>query len=98
METAGTLNVAAMMAINCQEQDCTYEDFDFGGGSAPCGYAPMVNIVFEKGDCSACAESGTCDYKDCPYNSNPPYNAGTLSVDPSVATVSASPSQPTTTT
>ena len=87
LETVGTLDVGAAMALECQEVDCIYEDMDFGGGSAPCGYAPMKNIIFDKGDCSACAESGTCDASMCVYTSNPGYNAGTLSVDASVSTV-----------
>ena len=82
----GTLNVGAIMAAQCTDVDCDYEDMDFGGGSAPCGYAPMKNIIFEKGDCSACAETGTCAASDCPYTRNPGYNAGKLAVDASVGT------------
>lgn len=87
LKTVATLNIGSIMGSFCTEVDCTYEDFDFGGGSAPCGYAPMVNIIFDKGDCSACASTGTCAASDCVYTRNPSYNAGTLSVNPSVSTV-----------
>ena len=49
----------------------------------------MVNIIFEKGDCSACKTNttdGACDPGDCVYDSNPSYNKGKLAVDASVAT------------
>ena len=80
-----TLSMSSVFSA-CNEVDCIYEDFDFGGGSSPCGYATMVNVIFDKGDCSACASSGNCSSSDCVYTFNPPYNTGTLSVDPSVAT------------
>jgi len=83
---AGTIAVGEVMKAQCEEQDCFYENFDFGGGSAPCGYAPMEHIIFNTGDCSACASSGTCSYADCVYNRNPSYNRGTLEVDPDVGT------------
>lgn len=94
LEEVATIAVGALMESKCTEVDCDYEDFDFGGGSAPCGYAPMVNIIFEKGDCAGCTERYDsdgeriyCDASDCPYTSNPSYNGGTLQVDPSVGTV-----------
>ena len=90
-----TVQVSALMATHCTDVDCDYEDMDFGGGSAPCGYAPMVNIIFDKGNCDACtsryeADGVTrkyCDPKDCVYTSSPGYNAGGLAVDAAVGTV-----------
>ena len=81
-----TIAVGAIMESQCTDVDCDYEDMDFGGGSALCKYAPMKNIIFEKGDCSACAKTGDCAASDCPYTSNPGYNAGGLAVDASVGT------------
>ena len=86
---SGTIEVASKLFERCAAQSCFYENYDFGGGSAPCGYAPMVNIIFEKGDCSACETNttdGACDPGDCVYDSNPSYNKGKLAVDASVAT------------
>ena len=46
----------------------------------------MVNIIFEKGDCSACAKTGTCSAAQCVLSRNPSNNAGSMTVDPKVAT------------
>jgi hypothetical protein len=88
MQLVGTLQAGVTAKGNCRSVDCTYEDFDFGGGSAPCGYAPMVNIVFDRGDCSACnkaaydawmtsgasGDAPRCSSSNCVYSSNPRYN------------------------
>jgi len=96
MQEISTILAGPTASQSCEQQSCFYENLDFGGGSSPCGYAPVIGMVFDKGDCSACnrsavadaatqtgsgAATGVCDPGNCPYTSIPTTNSGDMSVD-----------------
>ena len=101
MQQISTIPVASVASMFCAEESCFYPDLDFGGASAPCGYAPVVGMVFDKGDCSQCnramiaaaastgsgpAITAVCAASDCPYTTIPAHNSGDMTVDARAAT------------
>ena len=101
MQEISTILAGPTASQLCEQQSCFYEILDFSGGSAPCGYAPVIGMVFDKGDCSACnpfavadaatqtgsgATTGVCDPGDCKYTSIPTTSTGDMSVDARAAT------------
>uniref|UniRef100_A0A7S3NHG6 Choice-of-anchor I domain-containing protein n=1 Tax=Aureoumbra lagunensis TaxID=44058 RepID=A0A7S3NHG6_9STRA len=58
LERIGTISVSSNLETECVEIDCIYEEMDFGGNGAACGFADTVKIVHDREDFTCCGWFG----------------------------------------